>query len=154
MSKGQFVCYVIVHIPSGNTYVGKTNHFARRLRQHNGEIAGGARSTRRREGRWKPLLYVHGFDTAQETLQFEWAMKHRRLGQRKRGVKGRIHQLERLLDLGRLKEDWSFVKLDVRCFLREATYLKLAAMDETELMRRHVNRGIYFEFSHDARGSP
>lgn len=146
MSKGQFVCYVIVHIPSGNTYVGKTNDFKRRLRQHNGEIVGGARSTRRVTGKWKPLLYVYGFETAKETLQFEWAMKHKRLGQRKRGAKGRVQQLERLLNLGRLKDDWSFVKLDVQCFLREETYLKLSQMDEMELMRRHVNRGIFFDF--------
>ena len=37
--------YVLVS-PRGRTYVGTTTDVPRRLRQHNGELSGGARSTR------------------------------------------------------------------------------------------------------------
>lgn len=56
-------------------YIGATTDFARRLRQHNGELAGGARRTRGR-GPWSPVCQLRGFRTFQEALQFEWAFKH------------------------------------------------------------------------------
>lgn len=141
MSKGQFVCYVLVHIPSKATYVGKTNHLQRRLRQHNGEISGGARSTRRKKGVWKPLLYVHGFRTNRQVLQFEWAMKHHKVSASR--TRGRILQLEKLLTSTR----WDKVYLDVQCFLKEETYLKLAGITWEELIRRQIERGVWINFA-------
>lgn len=78
------------------TYVGVTNDAARRLRQHNGELAGGARSTRGHRP-WKHLWRVTGL-TQREALQLEWAMKHRRSG--KGGPEGRMRTLRRLLAPG------------------------------------------------------
>jgi predicted GIY-YIG superfamily endonuclease len=58
------------------TYVGATVNFDRRLRQHNGEIKGGASYTRTGSG-WQPVWLVHGFRSQRECLQFEWAVKVR-----------------------------------------------------------------------------
>ena len=58
-------------------YIGKTNDLARRLRQHNGEIAGGARATHGR-GPWEYLLVIDGFERDSHALQAEWRIKRER----------------------------------------------------------------------------
>jgi predicted GIY-YIG superfamily endonuclease len=52
--------YVLLSADKGRTYVGITTDVARRLRQHNGEIVGGAKYTRahrpwRVEVQWGPF---------------------------------------------------------------------------------------------------
>jgi len=55
-----YVCYLIVSKVTRRTYVGCTNNVKRRLRQHNGEIKGGARYTQL--GRpWEIKFLVCGF---------------------------------------------------------------------------------------------
>lgn len=87
----------------GRTYVGCALDHARRLRQHNGELAGGAAQTAR--GRpWRHVLRVEGFRTRQEGLQFEYAW--RRVHRRRRHpytVEGRRASLAALMRL----ERWS-----------------------------------------------
>lgn len=50
--------YILLSETNGFTYVGVTTDLPRRLRQHNGEQAGGARSTR--SGRPWAVQAVHG----------------------------------------------------------------------------------------------
>ena len=52
-------CYMLESIGGGRTYVGATVNPARRLRQHNGELAGGARATKGRA--WTRRFLVGGF---------------------------------------------------------------------------------------------
>lgn len=67
-------CYCIQNVEETRTYVGATNCFSRRIRQHNAEISGGARST---SGfKWKPIILVRGFPTRHDLLRFEWLWKH------------------------------------------------------------------------------
>ena len=40
------------------TYVGASGHFNKRLAQHNGELNGGPRLTKRASGFWKPVLVL------------------------------------------------------------------------------------------------
>jgi predicted GIY-YIG superfamily endonuclease len=58
------------------TYVGVSPDPTRRLRQHNGEIVGGAKYTKSRGSGWEHICLVKGFETKIQTLQFEWAVKH------------------------------------------------------------------------------
>lgn len=58
-----------------STYVGFTVNPLRRIRQHNGEIQGGAYKTKGRRP-WTFVALVHGFATQSEALQFEWAWQH------------------------------------------------------------------------------
>lgn len=61
------------------TYVGCTINLAHRVRQHNGELSGGAKQTER--GRpWKIICEITGFRTHNEALKFEFAL--RRIGRR------------------------------------------------------------------------
>lgn len=55
------------------TYVGATVNPARRLRQHNGELVGGARATKGRQ--WTRRFLVGGFQDERTALQFEWRWK-------------------------------------------------------------------------------
>ena len=60
------------------TYAGVSPDPKRRLRQHNGEIKGGARATtmKVKQGEtWRRACYVEGFPTWSEALKFEWAWK-------------------------------------------------------------------------------
>jgi len=70
-----YVCYVLVCAGGSRTYCGITNNPVRRLRQHNGEICGGARYTRGRK--WSYFFQVGGFRDKREVLSFEWHLKHR-----------------------------------------------------------------------------
>jgi predicted GIY-YIG superfamily endonuclease len=56
------------------TYVGATIDPARRLRQHNGELTGGARATSGR--RWARRFLVGGFTDERAALRFEWRWKY------------------------------------------------------------------------------
>lgn len=79
---------------SKRTYVGITNNFKRRLRQHRGIIKGGARFTRGCST-WTPTLHVTGL-TKREALQLEWAVKHKR-HPGVAGPEGRLLTVRRLL---------------------------------------------------------
>jgi len=85
------------------TYVGITNNFQRRLRQHNGELVGGAKYTR--IGRpWERLVTIEGFTCKQESMQFEWMWKHLKKKNSKGGtIATRFDKLYSLLQ----KEKWT-----------------------------------------------
>lgn len=57
------------------TYVGATTDVARRLRQHNGEIVGGARSTRGHK--WKLMCAISGFPNQSSAYRWEKLVKSR-----------------------------------------------------------------------------
>ena len=56
--------------------MGATTNLARRLRQHNAELAGGARATRANSGAWACATTVSGFPEWNSALSFEWHWKH------------------------------------------------------------------------------
>lgn len=105
-------CYLLVSVSEqrtkGRTYIGFTVNPKRRIRQHNGELAMGACSTR--SGRpWEMVLVVHGFSSKAKALAFEWAWQHPRRSRsikekilamkasQLRGVKGKARILRELL---------------------------------------------------------
>ena len=49
-----YIVYLLVNTCNSNTYIGITNNKDRRLRQHNGELVGGAKYTcaNKGDGRW------------------------------------------------------------------------------------------------------
>ena len=72
-----FYVYLLIST-NGNTYVGATVNPLRRIRQHNGEIKGGAYATSLKVGQgeiWTRVAYVSNFPTWQSALQFEWRWK-------------------------------------------------------------------------------
>jgi predicted GIY-YIG superfamily endonuclease len=73
--------YVLASHDERVTYVGVTTDLERRARQHNGELPGGARSTRR--GRpWRVARSFGPFATRAEAQRVEHALKRLRAGAR------------------------------------------------------------------------
>ena len=66
------------------SYIGYTVDMKRRLRQHNGEIKGGAKATHWCVN-WRVVWTVRGFATANHALQLEWRLHHPRGRRRGRG---------------------------------------------------------------------
>jgi putative endonuclease len=74
----QFYCYILKNNKDNRTYNGFTTNLDKRLRQHNRELSGGAKSTAFNGpvGIWEIYAYVTGFPTSQSALQCEWRIKH------------------------------------------------------------------------------
>lgn len=89
--------YLVYILKSDNlTYVGMTNDFFKRWRQHNKEIKGGAKYTSKRE-EWYPICIIDGFETMNESMQCEWAVKHKKKKKHKYAPVRRILNLNLLL---------------------------------------------------------
>ena len=74
MSDKNWVFYIIHN--RGATYAGVSPDPVRRLRQHNGEIVGGAKYTTGKGAGWEHICLVSGFQDKIQSMQFEWAVKH------------------------------------------------------------------------------
>ena len=90
--------YCVYLIKSGNySYVGMTNDFFHRLRQHNGEIKGGAKYTSKRKD-WYPVLIIDNFPDKRSACQCEWRLKHFAIGHGSiRGANNKIKYLSKYL---------------------------------------------------------
>ena len=95
--------FLVYILKSDNySYVGMTNDFFKRWRQHNKEISGGAKYTTSKGPGWTHICLVKGFTNKIEAMQFEWAVKHeptRNAG----GINNRIKKLVKVL----CKERWT-----------------------------------------------
>jgi predicted GIY-YIG superfamily endonuclease len=103
-NENEYICYTITHNYI-NTYVGITNNFTKRLKQHNHIIKGGAKATQKYND-WELIFYISGFNNKNEVLSFEWHMHHPN-GKRKKdnssknyyGVLGRVRAVCEVLNL-------------------------------------------------------
>ena len=75
----EYIVYLLINTCNSRTYLGITNNFKRRIRQHNNEIKGGARYTKsfKSIGSW--ILYLHIPDlNKSEALSIERKIKNNR----------------------------------------------------------------------------
>jgi structure-specific endonuclease subunit SLX1 len=99
----------LLECSDGSTYVGATVDLEHRLRQHNKELAGGARATSFKviNGHtWTRVCYVSGFPNWQSALQFEWRWKQlsRKITMRMPPIEKRMKALDQLLALEKSTE--------------------------------------------------
>ena len=98
-------CYMIHTTDGRHTYIGATNDPFRRLRQHNQEIAGGAKATSIQCNKglsWVLGCYITNLPEWRTALQIEWRWKQ--LGRTqfrhiKDPIERRLHALKKLLSL-------------------------------------------------------
>lgn len=76
------------------TYVGYTVNPSRRIRQHNGEITGGAKRTIKARP-WQMICYIEGFPDHRTGLQYEWINNHPKT--KRWNVKGRLKTMAETL---------------------------------------------------------
>ena len=99
-----YICYFLTN--GRKSYIGITNHIARRLRQHRRELVGGARyTTSVTTGRWELRGWISGFLTRREALSFEWHARHCR----RREARHPLHP--RWVVLSHILADWTHCRL-------------------------------------------
>ena len=70
-----------------HTYIGCTANFWRRLKQHNGELHGGPRITKKNNNYWVPLMIIEipkDWPNSTKELKYRWKSKSR-------GILSRLH---------------------------------------------------------------
>ena len=107
----KYWCYILHNTDEqykNRSYVGYTVNFKRRIRQHNKEIIGGARSTSSCAGTWAFAMLMTGFQTSNNALSCEFKLKHpdgrRRKNKKYCGIEGRILTLNEVLNAPRWSE--------------------------------------------------
>jgi len=100
MKMQEFYVYWIQSKSRNMTYIGATVDPRKRLRQHNLEIAGGARRTFKK-GPWYYYCVISGFREWKECLQYEFMLKL--YMKRCKSMESKVNALKRL----NAKERWS-----------------------------------------------
>jgi len=94
-------CYVLRSLVNGKLYIGYTVDVARRLRQHNRELVGGAKRTLK-WAPWEIVIVIGPFDDNHEALSFEWHFQR---------VTKNVKKMEVLLDRMHVlmsSKEWSY----------------------------------------------
>ncbi len=75
----QYIVYLLTNTQSNRTYLGITNNPQRRIRQHNGELKGGAKYTYsfKGNGYWNYKLHITNLSKP-EALSIERTIKNKR----------------------------------------------------------------------------
>ena len=111
-----FLVYILKS--NNKSYIGMTNDFLKRWRQHIGDLKGGAKYTTRNGKDWYPICIIDGFETMKEACQCEWSLKHNK---KFRGSLKRVQYVSIMIQ----KEKWTsnspLIKNQKRHF-----YLKIA----------------------------
>ena len=100
-----YVVYLLYNTVNRYVYIGSTNNRIRRLRQHNGELVGGAKYTHlnKGQGEWRFYGYV-------ENLEKRLALSiEKRIQIRARKMKGRYPLERRLTAIGEILSDYNGV---------------------------------------------
>lgn len=133
---GHFV-YILREIEGKKTYVGYTVDLERRLRQHNGEIKGGAKYTSGKK--WEFAGYIAGFPDNIIALQCEWRLKHP-INKRFSGIKGRIDSLKSIFLMEKLTSNSQILNKDLQLrVLLKPEYLPIELPDNIEVQEFKID---------------
>ena len=102
----KYYCYIIKSLNNNCTYTGITNDLDKRLKQHNGILKGGAKSTRKYND-WTYYKILE-FDDKKTACSFEWFMKHKKNNNKLIKITGIENKCKRIEEL---KKDYKFDEL-------------------------------------------
>ena len=105
----EIVCYCLKSAVCNRTYVGASVDIDHRIRQHNGQLTGGAKYTSKNRP-WEIKLVVRGFSTWREALQFEWRWKKVRV---RYGKMSPLERRKECLRLLMLRKPWNDLPLTI-----------------------------------------
>lgn len=94
-----YVVYVLINTIHNKTYIGITNNTTRRLRQHNGELVGGAKytTTNKGQGQWIFYGFIKNLEKRQ-ALSFEKKIKLKSRKMSGQPIEKRIKAIEIILN--------------------------------------------------------
>lgn len=146
-TSNNWFCYILHSTVKTNiTYNGSTNNIKRRLRQHNGELVGGAKATSKNRPH-KIYCLVSGLPNQIEALRCEWKIKHP-TGHKRRpnkycGAEGRIKGLNLMLKEDKTTSKSDFLIKDMDLSIRiikkyahlidQLDYINIIIVDEIDL---------------------
>ena len=109
-------CYIIKSTVSNLSYNGSTNNPIRRLRQHNGEIMGGAYRTKNGQP-WIYIAVLKGLPNHINALSCEWRIRYpsnkRKKELKYNGINGRIIGLNEVLKLTQWTKQCTILNKDI-----------------------------------------
>ena len=146
----EYICYIL---KCGNyTYNGCTNNFKRRIRQHNGEIKGGAKCTSRR-GPWNVYCIITGFENNIEALQTEWRIKRvegRKRSRKYSGPDGRIIGLNTILKFEKFTSNSKRLVKDMQLIIYlDKEYQKLLVDIPENIIIKDINDYYLLNINND-----
>jgi len=109
-----YVVYVLVNTSHNKTYIGITNNTIRRLRQHNGELVGGAKYTtsNKSDGNWIFYGFIKNLHK-RLSLSFEKKIKIKSRKMSGSPIEKRLKAIDKVLEEYNIiyKTDYKFEKL-------------------------------------------
>lgn len=124
MPDSRYELYILQSLTNPKcTYVGITTNHKRRLRQHNGEIKGGAKQTQANRP-WARVAYLTGFANDKQVRSLEKRMhmqKYKARGKGMSGLKGRLNTVENILGSAVWRKK-NFVFLSMKTILTREEY--------------------------------
>lgn len=114
-------CYILYNDENNKTYNGYTVNPIRRIRQHNGELKGGAKYTTQCDVEWKYLLIIESDDFDRHSaLCFEWMLKYptrkKRRPKEYQGIIGRLKSLPLVLSYEKFENMFFKIKINYLYF--------------------------------------
>ena len=127
-----WVCYLLKSSVCNRTYIGATNNFKKRIRQHNGEIKGGAKYTYSNRP-WKPVCLVYGFKDNSHALCFEWRVKRKQVNNKFKTVYLKNNRIKNFFEVLQLER---FTK---KCDLPSNYNFKIILFEKVDLNNLSIN---------------
>ena len=108
MSDNNYVVYVLINTSHNKTYIGITNNPQRRIRQHNGELVGGAKYTtsNKGDGSWVFYGFIRNLEKSQ-SLSIEKKIKIKSRKLKGKPIDKRLQAIDIIL------QDYEGLSLDI-----------------------------------------